>query len=466
MSTAQDKVSALRSTADNPDRPPCSPEAESSVIGGLLLDAMAWDQVIDVLSAADFYIYQNQTIFICIQELQEENQNVDALTVSERLKQNNQLDRIGGVDYITNIVRTTPSSANIKSYAEIVRNKSILRRLLSVSSEIATTVRNPDGASTKEILDHAERSVYGIYDETQGQRDGFKMLKDLMPDIIDRLDVLSKSDDEITGVPSGFTELDNYTAGLQKGDFIVIAGRPSMGKTSFAMNIAENAAIGHNIPVGIFSMEMSSDQLSIRMLSSIGRVNQSRLKTGNLNGEDWSRVNSAGTILSEAPIWVDDLGSLSPLEIRARARRLKREHNIGLIIIDYIQLMSVGGFTENRATEVSAISRSLKALAKELDLPIIALSQLNRGIELRADKRPQMSDLRESGAIEQDADVIVFIYRDEVYNKDSPKKGIADIVIAKQRNGPIGDFCLTFLGEYTKFENYLPDAYGDGIRIL
>ena len=465
MSGGNNKLDPSTVLAAQLDRPPCSPEAEASIIGGLLLDSLAWDKIVDELRHSDFYLKKNQIIFSCIQKLQDENQNVDALTVAERLQQDNQLAAIGGVDYISSIVTSTASSANIKSYAEIIRNKSILRKLLTVSSDIVTTVRNPDGASTKDILDIAEKSVYAIYDETQGQRQGFKKIRDLMPGIIDRLDTLSKSDNPITGVPSGFGELDRFTAGLQKGDLIIVAGRPSMGKTSFAMNIAENAAVSHKVPVGVFSMEMSSDQLSIRMLSSIGRINQTRLRTGNLNGEDWSRVNSAGTILSEAPIWVDDLGSLSPLELRARARRLKREHNIGLIVIDYIQLMNASGSSENRATEISEISRSLKALAKELDIPVVALSQLNRSLESRQDKKPIMSDLRDSGAIEQDADVIIFIYRDEVYDKESQKKGIADIIIAKQRNGPIGNFSLTFLGEYTKFENYLPDSYGEGVPI-
>ena len=467
MSLQPDKLGARRSKDDlNLELPPSSIQAELSVLGGLLIDPSSWDKIADEVNSQDFFKRENKIIFSCIEKIQGKGGTVDAITVSELLASRDELSSIGGIDYITEIINSTPSSANIKAYAEIIRNKAVLRKLLSISAEIATSVRNPDGASTEELLDEAEKKVYEIYDNSRGIKLGFKQVKDLIPNVIDRLDMLAKSGKDITGVPTGFNKLDEYTSGLQRGDLIVIAGRPSMGKTSLAVNIAENASIGHKIPVGIFSMEMSSEQLSMRMLSSIGRINQSKLRNGKLSGEDWSRVNSAGTMLSDAPIWVDDVGSLTPIELRARARRLKREHNLGLIIVDYLQLMSVSGTKENRATEISEISRSLKSLAKELDIPIIALSQLNRGIESRQDKRPVMSDLRESGAIEQDSDLILFIYREEVYDPETPKRGIADIIIGKQRSGPTGDFLLTFLGEYTKFENYIPDNYGEGVPIL
>jgi replicative DNA helicase len=317
--------------------------------------------------------------------------------------------------------------------------------------------------SVAEIVDLAEQRVFEIADRGQRRGSGFVQLKKILPKTIDRLDFLSHSTSDITGISTGFGEMDKMTSGLQRGELIIVAGRPSMGKTTLAVNIAENAAIGAQVPTAIFSMEMSAEQLSFRMLGSIGRVNQTRLRNGKLSDEDWSRIDSAVSMMSNAPIYIDDSGALTPTEVRARARRLKREHGLGLIVLDYLQLMQVSGSTENRATEISEISRSLKALSKELDVPVIALSQLNRGVEQRQDKRPVMSDLRESGAIEQDADLIVFIYREEVYEPDTPRKGIADIIIAKQRNGPVGDFRLTFLGEFTKFENLVPDAYGEGV---
>ena len=309
--------------------------------------------------------------------------------------------------------------------------------------------------------DEAERLVFKIAEQGARGRAGFKSLKQILPDAVDRIDVLHQSDGDITGISSGYNEFDKLTAGLQGGDLIIVAGRPSMGKTTLAVNIAENAAIGAKVPTAIFSMEMPSQQLAFRMISSLGRVDQSHLRTGRFPDEDWSRINTAVQLMSDAPMFIDDTPGLSPTEIRARARRLQREHGLGLIVVDYLQLMQVPGNKENRATEISEISRSLKGLAKDLDLPIIALSQLNRSVEQRTDKRPVMSDLRESGAIEQDADMIVFIYREEVYNPDTPRKGIADISIAKQRNGPIGDFPLTFVGRYTKFENWVPDTYAE-----
>jgi replicative DNA helicase len=339
----------------------------------------------------------------------------------------------------------------------------MLRQLIEIGGDIASSAHDSEGRDVKELVDLAEQRVFEIADTGQSRGKGFVPLKQILPGTIDRLDVLSHSDGDITGVSTGFTDMDEMTAGLQRGELIIVAGRPSMGKTTLAMNIAENAAIGSNTPAAIFSMEMSAEQLTFRMIGSIGRVNQSSLRRGRLTDEDWVRIDSAVSMLSNAQIFIDDSAGLSPTEVRARSRRLKREHGLGLIVIDYLQLMSVGGTVENRATEISEISRSLKALAKELDVPVIALSQLNRSVEQRQDKKPVMSDLRESGAIEQDADLIVFIYREEVYDAETPRKGVADIIIAKQRNGPVGEFHLTFLGEFTKFENLVAEAYGEGI---
>jgi replicative DNA helicase len=337
----------------------------------------------------------------------------------------------------------------------------MLRSLINAGNEISGSAFATDGRSAAQVLDDAERMVFEIAEKGSRGRKGFKALKDILPAAVDRIDELHQSEGSITGISSGYNEFDKLTAGLQGGDLVIIAGRPSMGKTTLAVNIAENAAIGSKKSTAIFSMEMPSQQLAFRMISSLGRVDQTHLRTGNFPDEDWSRINTAVQLMSEAPIYIDDTPSLSPTEIRARSRRLQREHGLDLIVVDYLQLMQVEGSKENRATEISEISRGLKALAKELDLPVIALSQLNRSVEQRTDKRPVMSDLRESGAIEQDADLIVFIYREEVYNQDTPRKGIADITIAKQRNGPIGDFPLTFVGRYTKFENWVPDTYNE-----
>ncbi len=339
----------------------------------------------------------------------------------------------------------------------------MLRQLIEIGGDIAASAHATEGLTASEIVDRAEQRVFEIAEGGMRRGSGFVSLKQILPKTIDRIDFLSHSTSDITGVSTGFVEMDKMTSGLQRGELIIIAGRPSMGKTTLAINIAENAALGNKVPAAIFSMEMSCEQLSFRMLSSIGRIAQTRLRTGKLQDEDWPRVDSAVSMMSDAPIFIDDSGALTPTEVRARARRLKREHGLGLIVVDYLQLMQVSGTVENRATEISEISRSLKALAKELDVPVIALSQLNRSVEQRQDKRPVMSDLRESGAIEQDADVIVFIYREEVYERETPRKGIADIIIAKQRNGPTGEFHLTFLGEYTKFENLVAEAYGEGV---
>jgi len=441
--------------------PPHSIEAEQSLLGGLMLDHQSWDKIADVISEHDFYRRDHQLIFAAVASLAENANPSDVVTVSECLDNRGELEQAGGLEYIASLANETPGAANARSYAKILRERSMLRLLITAGNEISGAAFSNDGRTASEIVDEAERLVFDIAESGSRGRSGFKALRHILPEAVDRIDVLHQSDGDITGVSTGFSEFDKLTAGLQPGELIIIAGRPSMGKTTLAINIAENAAIGSKVPTAIFSMEMPSQQLAFRMISSLGRVDQTHLRTGRFPDEDWSRINTAVQLMSEAPIFIDDTPSLSPTEIRARARRLQREHGLGLIVIDYLQLMAVPGSKENRATEISEISRSLKALAKELSLPVIALSQLNRSVEQRTDKRPVMSDLRESGAIEQDADIILFIYREEVYNQDTPRKGIADIAIAKQRNGPIGDFPLTFVGRYTKFENWVPDSYSD-----
>ena len=441
--------------------PPNSVEAEQSLIGGLMLNKAAWDKVADVVIAEDFYRNDHRIIFTAIAQLVDDGNPCDVVTVSEFLDRRSELDKAGGLEYLAALANETPGAANARAYANIVRERSMLRSLISAGNEISGSAFGTDGRSATDLVDEAERRVFEIAEKGARVGAGFRTLKQILPEAVDRIDLLHQSDGDITGISTGYNEFDKLTAGLQDGELIIIAGRPSMGKTTLALNIAENAAIGGKVPTAIFSMEMPSQQLAFRMISSLGRVDQTHLRTGRFPDEDWSRINTAVQLMSEAPIYIDDSAGLSPTEIRARSRRLHREHGLGLIVVDYLQLMQVPGNKENRATEISEISRSLKALAKELSLPVIALSQLNRSVEQRTDKRPVMSDLRESGAIEQDADLIVFIYREEVYNQDTPRKGIADISIAKQRNGPIGDFPLTFVGRYTKFENWVPEAYGE-----
>ncbi len=441
--------------------PPNSIEAEQALIGGLMLNAEAWDKVADVVVAEDFYRKDHRLIFTALGNLVEDGSPCDVVTVSEYLDSRGELEQAGGLEYLATLANETAGAANARAYAKILRERSMLRALINAGNEISGSAFATDGRSAAEVLDAAERLVFDIAEKGSRGRKGFRSLKQILPEAVDRIDMLHRSDGSITGVPSGYTEFDKLTAGLQPGDLVIVAGRPSMGKTTFAVNIAENAAIGARVPTAIFSMEMPSQQLALRMISSLGRVDQTHLRTGNFPDEDWSRINTAVQLMSDAPIFIDDTPSMSPTEIRARARRLHREHGLGLIVIDYLQLMQVDGSKENRATEISEISRGLKALAKELSVPVIALSQLNRSVEQRTDKRPVMSDLRESGAIEQDADLIIFIYREEVYNPDTPRKGIADVAIAKQRNGPIGDFLLTFVGRYTKFENFVPDSYAE-----
>lgn len=439
--------------------PPHSIEAERSVLGSLMLDNKSWDKIVDKVSEADFYHQGHRLIFKVLTELSKKNVPFDVLTVADSLKNLLQLDNIGGELYLFELVRNTPSAANITAYAEIVRERSILRQLIGIANDIADTAFNPQGLESNQILDNAEQKIFKIAE--QGSRgSGPRPLTEYVAKASDRIDALYYSNQAITGTSTGFKDFDEMTSGLQPGDLVIVAGRPSMGKTTFAMNIAENAAIQNKQAVLVFSLEMPGEQLVLRMLSSLGRIDQQKVRNGKLEDDDWTRISSTISMISDAPMFIDDTPALSPAEVRARARRLIREHGkLGLIVVDYLQLMQVPGYKENRTNEISEISRSLKALAKELSVPVLALSQLNRSLEQRHDRRPVMSDLRESGAIEQDADLIVFIYRDEVYNEDSPDKGKAEIIIAKQRNGPIGKTMLTFLGKYTVFENYTGARY-------
>lgn len=446
---------------NRPRLPPHSIEAEQAVLGSLLLSDGAWDVVADRVVEGDFYRKEHRLIFRAVAALAQQDKPRDVVTLSEWLEQRGDLEKAGGMLYLGTLAKETPSAANVKAYADIVRERSVLRQLIQVGEGIASNAYDAGDRAVKDLLDEAETRVFKIADEGAGRQSGFKNIKDLLSSAVDRIDELFNNGSAVTGLATGFDKFDEMTSGLQPSDLIIVAGRPSMGKTSFAMNIAENAAIKHRKPVAIFSMEMSGEQLAMRMISSLGRINQQNLRTGRLEDSDWPRITSAIAMLSEAPLFVDETPALSPTELRSRARRIKREHDLGLIVVDYLQLMSVPQIKENRATEISEISRALKALAKELNVPVIALSQLNRSLEQRPDKRPVMSDLRESGAIEQDADVIVFIYRDEVYNEDSPDKGTAEILIRKQRNGPTGTCRLTFLGQYTKFENYSPEIYSN-----
>jgi replicative DNA helicase len=437
--------------------PPHSVEAEQSVLGGLLLDNSAWERIADHISELDFYRYDHRLIYRHINKLIEAAKPADVITVAESLERSAELADAGGIPYIGALAKNTPSAANIRRYAEIVRERSVMRKLVEVGTAIADSAYSPAGRDARQLLDEAESKVFEIAEQGARGQQGFVELQPLLTQVIERIDELYHQDNpsDVTGTPTGFADLDHFTSGLQPGDLVIIAGRPSMGKTALALNIAEHVGVETRLPVGIFSMEMGGTQLALRMLGSVGKLDQHRLRTGRLRDEDWPRLTHAVGKLNDAPIHVDETPALNALELRARARRLHRQYGkLGLIVVDYLQLMSASGTGENRATEISEISRSLKALAKELSVPLIALSQLNRSLEQRPNKRPVMSDLRESGAIEQDADLILFIYRDEVYNPDTQEKGIAEIIIGKQRNGPIGTVRLTFLGEYTRFQNY------------
>lgn len=441
--------------------PPQSLEAEQAVLGCLMLEVNeAFDKVSEIVVETDFYQHNHRLIFRAISALALEGRHPDIVTVTGWLQTHGELEDAGGLNYVGALVEVTPSAGNIKAYAEMVRERSVLRQLIAVANEIADSAYDADGRTSKDLLDAAETKVFAIADQSAKSSGGFHDIKTVLTGAVERINFLFESDSAITGISTGFAELDEQTSGLQKSDLIIVAGRPSMGKTTFAMNIAENAAMESSAPVAIFSMEMPAEQLAMRMISSLGRVELQKLRTGRLAEQDWPRITSTITLLNQKRnVYIDDTPALTPTELRAKSRRLAREHGLGLIVIDYLQLMQVAGGGENRATEISEISRSLKALAKELEVPVVALSQLNRSLEQRPDKRPVMSDLRESGAIEQDADVIMFIYRDEVYNPDDEaNKGRAEILIRKQRNGPIGSVNLTFLGQYTRFENYSPEV--------
>lgn len=452
-------------TLNNLKLPPHSVEAEQSVLGGLLLENEALDRIADLIGPDDFYRHDHRVIYENISRLIEHNRPADIVTVAEALESNAQLATVGGIAYLGALAQNVPSAANIRRYAEIVRERAVMRKLVEVGTGIAESAFAPQGKDAAQLLDEAEARIFEIAEGGQRGSQGFVDIKTLLPQVADRIDQLFQRDSnsDVTGIPTGFSDLDSMTSGLQPGDLVIVAGRPSMGKTAFSLNIAENVALDTGLPVAVFSMEMGATQLAMRMIGSVGRLDQHKMRTGRLEDEDWVRLTTALGKLNDAPMFIDESAGLNALEVRARARRLHRQcGKLGLIVIDYLQLMSATRSGENRATEISEISRSLKALAKELDVPVVALSQLNRGLEQRPNKRPVMSDLRESGAIEQDADLILFIYRDQVYNPDSPDKGTAEIIIGKQRNGPIGTVRLTFLGEHTRFESFASgNAYAD-----
>jgi replicative DNA helicase len=445
--------------------PPHSVEAEQSVLGGLLLDNSAWDRAGDLITESDFYRFEHRLIYTAVAGLVNATKPADVITVFEQLQSLGKADECGGLVYLNALAQSVPSAANIRRYAEIVRERAVLRKLVAASDEIATNAFNPQGRAVSEILDDAESKIFRIGEEGSRSRQGFMSMDQLVVQLIDRVNELHENGaEEVTGVRTGFYDMDRMTAGLQPGDLIVLAARPSMGKTAFALNIAEHVAVQEGLPVVVFSMEMGASQLALRMVGSLGRIDQQHLRTGALRDDEWGRLSEAVEKLGKVSLFIDESPALTPSEVRARARRQARQcGQLGLIVVDYLQLMSgsVGTTDENRATVIGEISRGLKSLAKELKCPVMALSQLNRSVESRTDKRPMMSDLRESGAIEQDADVIMFIYRDEYYTKDACKEpGVAEIIIGKQRNGPTGTVKLTFLKPLTKFDNLAPGSAG------
>ena len=425
-----------------------------------MLDNSGWDRVADRLREEDFYRRDHRLVFRAIASLIDANDPCDVVTVSEWIDAHGDSESKaeGGLAYVGELAESTPSAANVAAYAEIVRERALLREMIAAGSAIADRAFRTEGRVAAELLEEAEQLVYAIGDRRRAGG-GPEAIREVLVGVMERIDELHGVEGDVTGVPTGFLDLDRKTAGLQRGDLIVVAGRPSMGKTALALNVVESAAIGRKLAVVVFSMEMSSEQLTMRFMSSLGRIDAHKIRTGKLDDPDWPRLTTAMTMLNESKIFLDDSPDLTPTELRARCRRLKREHDVGLVVVDYLQLMHVPGTSENRATEISEISRSLKALAREIEVPVIALSQLNRSLETRANRRPLLSDLRESGAIEQDADVILFIYRDEVYNEESPDRGKAEIIVGKQRNGPTGTVTLAFLGHIAKFENYAPDDY-------
>ena len=442
--------------------PPHSLEAEQSVLGGLMLDNERWDSVAEKVNDIDFYSRPHRLIYACAKSLLNNSQPLDLITLSEELEKQGILDEVGGFSYLAELAKNTPSAANIVAYADIVRERAIVRSLIAVANEIADAGYEPEGRSSAELLDLAETKVFNIAEARTSKNEGPQNIENVLESTLARLEkLLNTPADGVTGIDTGFVDLNKKTAGLQGSDLIIVAARPSMGKTTFAMNLCENAALSHDKPVLIFSLEMPSDQLMMRMFASLSRVDQTKIRTGQLDDEDWARLSSTmGLLMQKKNIFIDDSSGLTPTDLRSRARRVAREHGgLSMIMVDYLQLMRVPGIKDNRTLEISEISRSLKALAKELNVPVVALSQLNRSLEQRADKRPVNSDLRESGAIEQDADLIMFIYRDEVYNPESPYKGVAEIIIGKQRNGPIGSVRLTFQGQFSRFDNYAGPAF-------
>ncbi len=443
----------------DPKIPPQNVEAEQSVLGGLMLDNSSWDLVSDRVVEEDFYRGDHRLIFRSIAGLAEEGKPFDVITLSEWLESRNESENAGGLAYLGTLAKNTPSAANIRHYADIVRERSVLRSLIGASNQIVESAYQTEGRKVSEILDRAEQAIFQIAEQGNRNQKGYEQVNDLLAKVVDRIDELYHSKaGAVTGIATGFDEFDKKTTGLQNSDLIIIAGRPAMGKTSFAMNIAEHAAVKQGKSVAVFSMEMSGEQLAARLVSSLGRINSNKVRTGQLEEDDWQYLIKAVEQLKESKIFIDDTPALTPTELRSRVRRIARMHGLDLIVIDYLQLMQGSGrsASENRATEISEISRSLKAMAKEMDVPVIALSQLNRSLEQRPNKRPVMSDLRESGAIEQDADIIVFIYRDEVYNEESPERGVAEIILGKQRHGAIGTVKVAFQGEFTRFDNLAP----------
>ena len=441
--------------------PPHSIEAEQSVLGGLMLDNDAWDKVSEKVVEHDFYLRSHRFIFSAMSRVAEANQPIDLITVSETLERSQQLADVGGFAYLGEIAKNTPSAANILAYADIVRERAVVRDMISVAHDIADAGYDPQGRNSAELLDFAETKVFKIAEQRANANEGPEPINSILSKTIDKIDELFRNPSAggLTGVSTGYMDLDKMTNGMQPSDLIIVAARPSMGKTTFAMNLCEHAAMTSDKPVLIFSLEMPSEQIMMRMLASIGRIDQTKVRTGQLDDEDWARLSSAIELLNNSKMYIDDASGLTPTEVRSRARRVAREHGgLSMIMVDYLQLMTVPGLSENRTLEIAEISRSLKALAKELKVPVVALSQLNRSLEQRADKRPVNSDLRESGSIEQDADLIMFIYRDEVYHDDSPDKGTAEVIIGKQRNGPIGRIRLTFHGRYSRFDNYAGSA--------
>ena len=442
-------------------------EAERAVLGGLMLETHRFDTVIQVITETDFQGKDHQIIFESMSELVNENKPLDPLTVSEKLDNSNNLNRVGGKNYLIELATSTPSAANLEAYAEIIRQRSISRKLMQANSEITDLINNPQGQNGEELLDHAERLFFSLNDETSQNDSSLQSMKELIPSTMDRLHELSNKKGGLIGSSTGFTDLDKKLQGIQNGDLIIVAGRPSMGKTSFAMNIAENVLTNDDTDgaVLIFSLEMPGESLTTRMLSGMSKLDQQNVRSGMLRDDQLKILLEEGERLKNLPLWIDDSSLLTPMELRAKARRLARsEGGLSLIVVDYLQLTQLPTSAENRVNQISEISRSLKSLAKELDVPVLALSQLNRAVEQRPNKRPIMADLRDSGAIEQDADVILFIYRDEVYNEDSEQGNKAEIIIGKQRNGPIGTVHLTFLKEYTRFENFSNDGFYDSFE--